>query len=184
MFGKENECNCVRNLCPEHSNVWQSSPPFSLGSHNSITRALMSVMQQDGNCCSAVPVHSCNHTRGLPTTYYPPPIPTPNLLSLVFPPVTSLIFPFSHSDQGGLCGTACSFDSVAYLKLSHPLSCQTELEGLGNFILEICVVSKHNVAVCFLLLRSSLTCPHCLKQSNTFDPFLCISLPIPLRQTR
>ncbi|NXH42501.1 UBP43 hydrolase, partial [Dicaeum eximium] len=32
--------------------------------------------------------------------------------------------------------------------------------------------------------RSSLTCPHCLKQSNTFEPFLCISLPIPLRQTR
>ncbi|NXD87974.1 UBP43 hydrolase, partial [Halcyon senegalensis] len=32
--------------------------------------------------------------------------------------------------------------------------------------------------------QSSLTCPHCLKQSNTFDPFLCISLPIPLRQTR
>uniref|UniRef100_A0A096MEQ4 ubiquitinyl hydrolase 1 n=1 Tax=Poecilia formosa TaxID=48698 RepID=A0A096MEQ4_POEFO len=32
--------------------------------------------------------------------------------------------------------------------------------------------------------RSSLTCPHCLKQSNTFDPFLCISLPLPLRQTR
>ncbi|NWT52524.1 UBP43 hydrolase, partial [Erythrocercus mccallii] len=33
-------------------------------------------------------------------------------------------------------------------------------------------------------MGSSLTCPHCLKQSNTFDPFLCISLPIPLRQTR
>ncbi|CAL8270686.1 unnamed protein product [Lota lota] len=32
--------------------------------------------------------------------------------------------------------------------------------------------------------KSSLTCPHCLKQSNTFDPFLCISLPIPLRHTR
>lgn len=32
--------------------------------------------------------------------------------------------------------------------------------------------------------KCSLTCPHCLKQSNTFDPFLCISLPIPLRQTR
>ncbi|NXJ09231.1 UBP43 hydrolase, partial [Odontophorus gujanensis] len=31
---------------------------------------------------------------------------------------------------------------------------------------------------------SSLTCPHCRKQSNTFDPFLCISLPIPVRQTR
>ncbi|NXC46708.1 UBP43 hydrolase, partial [Penelope pileata] len=32
--------------------------------------------------------------------------------------------------------------------------------------------------------RSSLTCPHCRRQSNTFDPFLCISLPIPARQTR
>ncbi|XP_055507258.1 ubiquitin carboxyl-terminal hydrolase 31 [Leucoraja erinacea] len=32
--------------------------------------------------------------------------------------------------------------------------------------------------------RSSLTCPHCQKQSNTFDPFLCISLPIPPLQTR
>ncbi|XP_023649213.1 ubiquitin carboxyl-terminal hydrolase 43-like isoform X2 [Paramormyrops kingsleyae] len=32
--------------------------------------------------------------------------------------------------------------------------------------------------------KSCLTCPHCLKQSNTFDPFLCISLPIPLQQTR
>ncbi|KAG9349859.1 hypothetical protein JZ751_026212 [Albula glossodonta] len=31
--------------------------------------------------------------------------------------------------------------------------------------------------------RSSLTCPHCQKQSNTFDPFLCISLPIPLPHT-
>ncbi|KAG7254687.1 hypothetical protein CRUP_008250 [Coryphaenoides rupestris] len=31
---------------------------------------------------------------------------------------------------------------------------------------------------------SSLTCPHCQKQSNTFDPFLCISLPIPLPHTR
>ncbi|NXC20822.1 UBP31 hydrolase, partial [Corythaeola cristata] len=32
--------------------------------------------------------------------------------------------------------------------------------------------------------RSSLTCPHCQKQSNTFDPFLCVSLPIPLPHTR
>ncbi|XP_072207815.1 ubiquitin carboxyl-terminal hydrolase 43 isoform X2 [Excalfactoria chinensis] len=32
--------------------------------------------------------------------------------------------------------------------------------------------------------RSSLTCPHCRKQSNTFDPFLCISLHITVRQTR
>ncbi|XP_041434285.1 ubiquitin carboxyl-terminal hydrolase 43 isoform X2 [Xenopus laevis] len=32
--------------------------------------------------------------------------------------------------------------------------------------------------------RSSLTCPHCHRQSDTFDPFQCVSLPLPLRQTR
>ncbi|XP_033630148.1 ubiquitin carboxyl-terminal hydrolase 31-like [Asterias rubens] len=32
--------------------------------------------------------------------------------------------------------------------------------------------------------RSSLTCPHCGRQSNTFDPFVCVSLPIPQRMTR
>lgn len=41
-----------------------------------------------------------------------------------------------------------------------------------------------SVSLSLSFSRSSLTCPHCLKQSNTFDPFLCISLPIPLRQTR
>ena len=30
--------------------------------------------------------------------------------------------------------------------------------------------------------RSSLTCPACQQQSNTFDPFLCVSLPIPQKQ--
>ena len=32
--------------------------------------------------------------------------------------------------------------------------------------------------------RSSLTCPSCERQSNTFDPFLCVSLPIPQKQFR
>ncbi|XP_071954599.1 ubiquitin carboxyl-terminal hydrolase 43-like [Antedon mediterranea] len=32
--------------------------------------------------------------------------------------------------------------------------------------------------------RSSLTCPNCGEQSNTFDPFLCVSLPLPQRTTR
>lgn len=27
--------------------------------------------------------------------------------------------------------------------------------------------------------KSSLTCPRCMRQSNTFDPFLCISIPVP-----
>ncbi|RDD43932.1 Ubiquitin carboxyl-terminal hydrolase 43 [Trichoplax sp. H2] len=33
-------------------------------------------------------------------------------------------------------------------------------------------------------LRSSLTCPSCNQQSNTFDPFLCVSLPLLQRDTR
>merc|ERR1712218_532880 len=32
--------------------------------------------------------------------------------------------------------------------------------------------------------RSSLTCESCDRQSNTFDPFLCVSLPIPQKEVR
>lgn len=32
-------------------------------------------------------------------------------------------------------------------------------------------------------LRSSLVCRSCGKYSNTFDPYLCLSLPVPTRQT-
>lgn len=32
--------------------------------------------------------------------------------------------------------------------------------------------------------RSSLTCPNCKRQSNNFDPFQCVSLPLPQRITR
>ena len=32
--------------------------------------------------------------------------------------------------------------------------------------------------------RSSLTCPQCRCQSNTFDPFLCVSVPMPQTQRR
>ncbi len=34
------------------------------------------------------------------------------------------------------------------------------------------------------LYRSSLTCPNCRRQSNTFDPFLSVSLPIPQKTKR
>ncbi|CAH1793607.1 unnamed protein product [Owenia fusiformis] len=34
------------------------------------------------------------------------------------------------------------------------------------------------------LHRSSLTCPTCNEQSNTFDPFVCVSLPIPQKINR
>ncbi|XP_032899902.1 ubiquitin carboxyl-terminal hydrolase 43 isoform X1 [Amblyraja radiata] len=50
----------------------------------------------------------------------------------------------------------------------------SQLPGIQSFVQELFQAQY----------RSSLTCPHCLRQSNTFDPFLCISLPIPLRQTR
>ncbi|XP_014676632.1 PREDICTED: ubiquitin carboxyl-terminal hydrolase 31-like [Priapulus caudatus] len=32
--------------------------------------------------------------------------------------------------------------------------------------------------------QSSLTCPKCKRQSNNFDPFLCVSLPLPQRADR
>lgn len=34
------------------------------------------------------------------------------------------------------------------------------------------------------LYRSSLTCPNCRRHSNTFDPFLSVSLPIPQKTQR
>ncbi|XP_070581362.1 ubiquitin carboxyl-terminal hydrolase 31-like [Ptychodera flava] len=32
--------------------------------------------------------------------------------------------------------------------------------------------------------RSSLKCPNCLRQRNTFEPYLCVSLPLPQRNLR
>ncbi|XP_054849020.1 ubiquitin carboxyl-terminal hydrolase 31 [Eublepharis macularius] len=63
--------------------------------------------------------------------------------------------------------------------LKPPLEEHTLIEGPafpvnGSFVQELFQAQY----------RSSLTCPHCQKQSNTFDPFLCISLPIPLPHTR
>lgn len=34
------------------------------------------------------------------------------------------------------------------------------------------------------LHRSSLSCPHCGRHSNTFDPYLCVSLPLPQKCQR
>ncbi|XP_076448871.1 uncharacterized protein LOC143285455 [Babylonia areolata] len=34
------------------------------------------------------------------------------------------------------------------------------------------------------LHRSSLSCPHCGRHSNTFDPYLCVSLPLPQKCLR
>uniref|UniRef100_A0A8C2MWQ7 ubiquitinyl hydrolase 1 n=1 Tax=Cricetulus griseus TaxID=10029 RepID=A0A8C2MWQ7_CRIGR len=60
-------------------------------------------------------------------------------------------------------------------QVSHSLNSMCAVPSLCEYLLNSLDSS---------IFQSSLTCPHCLKQSNTFDPFLCVSLPIPLRQTR
>ncbi|KAJ8254263.1 hypothetical protein COCON_G00208750 [Conger conger] len=77
-----------------------------------------------------------------------------------------------HQEQREVCEPADAEESPA---LHHVTPTLTQaLGGPCSF------VQEHFQAQ----YKSSLTCPHCLKQSNTFDPFLCISLPIPLRQNR
>ncbi|XP_026100651.1 ubiquitin carboxyl-terminal hydrolase 31-like isoform X1 [Carassius auratus] len=78
-----------------------------------------------------------------------------DLNHLVHPNIRASIKPPTEEDGGVLEGP------------SPPLSA-------GSFVQELFQAQY----------RSSLTCPHCQKQSNTFDPFLCISLPIPLPHTR
>lgn len=140
---------------------------------------------------SAVPVYSRNHPRGfllLHTTPHPPPHP---FVSLILTSYITHLFR-SHSQIKGFCVEhRVHFDSVVHLcsKIKPSPFLPDWIRRTSRLIWKS-ASSQHgcffktNVAVCFLFLRSSLTCPHCLKQSNTFDPFLCISLPIPLRQTR
>lgn len=112
-------------------------------------------------------------------------IPTPSATSLVF--TSCITHPFlSHKSDQGTWMEGCV----------HFLCCSQNKTKVSPFLpdsinrLNICVKAVWlvlfytNSAVLFSFRRSSLTCPHCLKQSNTFDPFLCISLPIPLCETR
>ncbi|XP_018423799.1 PREDICTED: ubiquitin carboxyl-terminal hydrolase 43 [Nanorana parkeri] len=80
------------------------------------------------------------------------------------------ILPYSSTDTGTLTGSPPPVSEQS--SLSSSPSSQTD--GGHSF------VQEHFQAQ----YRSSLTCPHCHKQSDTYDPFLCVSLPIPLRQTR
>ncbi len=47
---------------------------------------------------------------------------------------------------------------------------QLNLQSQGNYYFVIRIL---------FIFRSSLICPSCDRESNTFDPFLCVSLPIP-----
>ncbi|XP_068193807.1 ubiquitin carboxyl-terminal hydrolase 43 isoform X2 [Antennarius striatus] len=79
----------------------------------------------------------------------------------------------SHNNNNN--PTAPGKDHVGVDEMPSPDPSQSQQPGVQHSF-----VQEHFQAQ----YKSSLTCPHCLKQSNTFDPFLCISLPIPLRQTR
>lgn len=74
---------------------------------------------------------------------------------------------------------------ILYIQCVHFNSKMHFPAGLTQKCMFRCLKQASNITQsCFSFHRSSLTCPHCHKQSNTFDPFLCISLPIPLRHTR
>lgn len=127
---------------------------------SSALHVTLKVTQQDGNLVCWFVVTTPSIPGGLLVLILHSP---PSAASLI---VTSCItyLLFSHkSDQGAW--TESWVFMCNRIKVSFEYLCQIWLFS-------------------FFLLRSSLTCPHCLKQSNTFDPFLCISLPIPLCQTR
>lgn len=140
-------------------------------------------MQQDGNgsCCSRLQTQSSQGAS--PTTYYP----RPDLLSSYITHLSR-----SHSWIKGFSVEHCArFDGIVHLcnkikpspLLPNSIKRTLRLIWVSVSSQRSCLF-RTNVTMCFLFFRCSLTCPHCLKQSNTFDPFLCISLPIPLRQTR
>ncbi|XP_048869453.1 ubiquitin carboxyl-terminal hydrolase 31-like isoform X1 [Brienomyrus brachyistius] len=79
-----------------------------------------------------------------------------------------------HEDLNILVNPSCRTSVKPPLEDSDAASEGSSLAATGSFVQELFQAQY----------RSSLTCPHCQKQSNTFDPFLCISLPIPLPHTR
>lgn len=164
-----------------------------LGSRNGITWALVAlvrVMQQDGNSLCRFPCIA-------PITpwrlfyYLPHPWPQP-FVSLILSSYITHFFLSHHQIKSFWMEQGVHFSCVVHLcnkikpspflpdlirktlrLIGKPVSTQQSWVFFQRLMWLFCV-----------FLRSSLTCPHCLKQSNTFDPFLCISLPIPLRQTR
>lgn len=134
----------------------------------------LKVTQQDGNLICWIVVTTQSIPGGLLVLILHSP---PSAASLIVTSCITYLLLSLKSDQGTWM-EGWVFICVTGLKCFP--SCRTQSEGLSGFIW----ISVSNLAVLFCLLRSSLTCPHCLKQSNTFDPFLCISLPIPLCQTR
>lgn len=135
-----------------------------------------------------VPVYSTDHPRGLLLLLTTPP---PRLLvPLILISYITHLFRSHNQLKASCMEHRVHFDCIVHLcNKIKPSPFLPDLRRTLRLI-QKSVSSQHswffktNVTVCFLSHRSSLTCPHCLKQSNTFDPFLCISLPIPLRQTR
>lgn len=149
-------------------------------------------MQQDGNC------FCCSHLRGRPHPRWDPPA-TPLYLPTTTTTISASYITHPSHSHTWIKGCVCVYvehgvhlDAIVHLcnEIQQSPLLPLSLRRTLRLIWTVSVSSQHgrllgtDAAVCFLSLRCSLTCPHCLKQSNTFDPFLCISLPIPLRQTR
>uniref|UniRef100_A0A8C2C6A6 ubiquitinyl hydrolase 1 n=1 Tax=Cyprinus carpio TaxID=7962 RepID=A0A8C2C6A6_CYPCA len=76
-------------------------------------------------------------------------------------------------------------NAVARSSLQYRGNAQHDAQEFLLWLLDRVHEDLNHLCLTFSCLSpSSLTCPHCQKQSNTFDPFLCISLPIPLPHTR
>ena len=73
---------------------------------------------------------------------------------------------FGGGKSGGANGDSRSDEVLAAEALANHIRCN------NSFVMDVFQAQ----------FRSSLTCPTCEKQSNTFDPFLCVSLPIPQKQ--
>lgn len=190
----ENFLFVIHVLCVQIRNLGKLPTSLSSGSCYGVTWALVALvrmMQQDGNRSCWFPFIAPITPRGAPSTTYHTPQP-PDPWSLSFSSVTSLISSILTIRSSRPVWNTVFILTVLFTcvtRLSHLHSCQTLSGRLGDLFGSLCQFnaagfSKTNVTVCLFSRRSSLTCPHCLKQSNTFDPFLCISLPIPLRQTR
>ena len=86
----------------------------------------------------------------------PPPPPHPH------PPVSNGI---SKNGHANLHNQQCNDEVMAAEALAAYMRCN------NSFVMDVFQAQ----------FRSSLQCPTCERVSNTFDPFLCVSLPIPHR---
>ena len=95
--------------------------------------------------------------------YKPPPPPPP---------------PVPHPPSNGICKNG---HSNLHNHLYHNQQCNDEVMAAEALAAYMRCNNSFVMDVFQAQFRSSLQCPTCERVSNTFDPFLCVSLPIPHR---